>query len=1691
MKVQTILSLQREISRDTISRKLGLLLSTMRKRRWSKYAKKYFLKFYVNDDYVYDMKKQSESIMLHLLPTCVIGSLSEDCLSLIENVILISYQMFKATCLSDVLVALTTFYKLQGTKGQYGLNSDIFSNIQKYCKQLLNGFNFVKQSQKAVENFFCSSKEALSTWPKLKKTEIWEKIRKMTLFTSASALYSKNKEANIHAKYIAKIDKEIYKDPSVFHVDVVHSVLDCFLTLCERGYAFFCTGDYSVIFHTGDSYEDWYNKASELVAQSKYLCNPKPHGIDIHSYEKQLGVLLKQGQEIIKVGVDMPKSTKSIVRGLTFKLQEIKSQIVNDHSSTGTRRAPIAFVIEGDVGIGKSSFQDLLHFRYAFLQGKDNSLSNRFPLSARAKFWDRFKSYQYSLLVDDMGSENPNMMREIPEGMNCLLGVLNNAPFMPNMASLDEKGQTPFTGELVCISTNSPNLHLHHYFATPAAAARRMDKHIRLSVKPQYQDADGKLDTSKLPKSLPNEYPDWWIIQIYRVKLFKAPKENADHDPFNKPFKLVKTDEYDNVTDFLKWFDGEVEKHVFIQDCIERSINNLKDCEYCQKCTMPKLQCYCMEKQSLQSTVYWICSTYTKIWFYAFMFQLISALLQLTYLNAFYTFGDYMKDVVYRMFWSYLNYQQDRLKLKILNGYYSAREFCAEKYKKIKRLDPVHYIKLAGAYAALYMNYPKHIMILAAALVTVISLYVMYKSHTTHMDMQSHVESGERPTGEEKENVWYQDKFEVSPLDLGRLTKSWKGLTYDEIEARVVKNLIRCTFYQNDGNKLISESCSAFCLGGQTYITTSHSVPYTPEVPIDILVPSKNSFGSRTRCVLRQKDFLRLGRFCLFRIHRLPPKSDLTQLLMNNSAIHYKGRAVSLGVEKDGSIRKDKVTAMHSHLVSCPDEDNVMSLCGTINGDSKDGDCGSVFILLTGAGPVIGGLHEFGKGDRVGCSVIDRDILAEYIDLGKLTDAGKPELKSQSATKILGDLHVKSPARFIPEGDAIIYGSFVGFRGHLKTRVKKTMLYETMVDNGYTTDLEPPVLKGWKPVYANMKKLTRSSYPIDMDILEESALGLLDDWLEIDTEELKLLTIYDDVTITNGAPGVRFVDPINRKTSAGFPWNKSKRYFMDDVKIDGFDNPKVFKKEILDRAEIIISKYLNHERACPVFSGSLKDKAVTHRKNEEGGVRMFMGAPVDFTYVMRKYLLSFVRVMQRNKFTFESAPGIEAQCAEWNALYQYLTTFNDTNCVFGDFKGFDTTMPPEFLLAAFDIIIKFHQIAGCSEDHLTILTGIMYDVVFPYADIKGDLVMLIGKNPSGHALTVTINCVVNCLYMRYCFKKITGRPCTEFKNYVKLMTYGDDNGMNVSRLLPEFNHVSISEALGTIGITYTMPDKTSESVPYISIEDASFLKRSFRYESELEAVVCPLEESSIVSSLMIGEKSAFIGEEEQICSVICSANDEWFWYGRDYFEEKHRFLLKLIDMHELQDMMPCKLASWHELKSRYEHASQAYFNNSDIEKWAGSKRDSDLLYDMDKQSLRKTINIKNTYFILLCIFDIMCLIFLCLLNNDLPKTCVHDYFYFHQQYQKSTETMILKPDIDQLWKQSTVFCDFIMKSNSATLFGNVLTLCLAFNAMFIFVLHGKTVLTLWAFLSFRLSMLNNHFVILLMLYMAYQFGSYW
>jgi hypothetical protein len=178
--------------------------------------------------------------------------------------------------------------------------------------------------------------------------------------------------------------------------------------------------------------------------------------------------------------------------------------------------------------------------------------------------------------------------------------------------------------------------------------------------------------------------------------------------------------------------------------------------------------------------------------------------------------------------------------------------------------------------------------------------------------------------------------------------------------------------------------------------------------------------------------------------------------------------------------------------------------------------------------------------------------------------------------------------------------------------------------------------------------------------------------------------------------------------------------------------------------------------------------------------------------------------------------------------------------------------------------------------------------------------------PSGEPLTVEINSIVNSLLMRMVFFVIMDEeyPLMAnpiFREFVRLATYGDDNALGVSDKIPKYNHTTIQAVFARWGIKYTMADKEADSVPYQSIDDISFLKRSFREHPDL-GIVGPIEKVSITKCFYywVRPKNTPLTFQQQFSEFVKSQTREALLHGPEYYDE-FCSSIKLLQEGSLED----------------------------------------------------------------------------------------------------------------------------------------------------------------------------------------------
>lgn len=1396
---------------------------------------------------------------------------------LFENFFQVVYWLRKCDSKKDFAAIVHLAYKL--FTGQ---------SITHKCKNFLLSKGSILQSdfEETIRNcrdIFNVTHTALAS-PLVKKIHDLYTYLLVQGFLSKFGLKITDKEFH---NLIGKSGKS-YNNPTSLLVCVVDSAL----FICEKIIDYRKTGDPTAFVHSDSTYRTWCEEADRLLELSPFTSNLEAHGTTYFSFVSDLNDAIERGEAINKysktnVGVE----SVSISRKL-HNLHLIKNIEVTRRASQKEREAPFGVLVHGASSVGKSTFTKMCYYYYGSLHGLAKDDHFRYVRNPADEYWSNFDSSKWCIQMDDIAFLLPQKSSEVDPTLKEMLNVVNNVPYVPPQAALEDKGKTPVLAKLVIATTNAKDLNAHEYFYCPLAVRRRLPYVVHVVPKDEYLHENKKfLNTNAIP-DFSGTYPDFWNITVQKI----VPVECNGRDRA----KLETVKKFDNVLDFLEHFGRASMDHLNIQDRSHECDTGMREISVCPLCFKVANACVCLQSDD---ATYWR-RAYNKgyeIFCYYFMI-----LLSWSWVSA------YIKWVA-------------RIRLM--------RKFMAYMSNKLSTKIQIHVFALLNG-APLPIEY-KYALLGLSTMGMVLYMYSRsikneYKNMIPQGNKFSTTESDLQK--EDTSNVWYTSDLELSSFDVPPASLSNVSLSEGAVRDLFAQNCVKINIQALDAN--YSCRTGGVFVRGQLLLLNGHVFKHGNKYKIDIQNMSNQGLSSNHSLEISRLDikFSSERDLACVQVLSMPPHKDISKF-WNTGRIPVS-RMLSIRRESNGCVEYSNIFGVE-FASDFPVEALNIKLpiyLGKGVQDSKFGDCGSLGVALTPKGPVILGIHTVGYKQMCGFPLVTRDqleiLLTRATSVRHVNGGGSPVLSLNGDVNLVSPHH-KSLFRYLPEGTARIYGSFPGFRPKPKSRVTRTPICKQILDYFETTvKHDRPAMDGWEPWRKNLVEMVRPTVNYDRDImslakdmyLEEICDSLPKDW------EKELVILSDRATV-NGLPGVKYIDRINCNSSMGHPWNTTKKKFLIPDTCDIYPEGVNFCKEIWDEVERIESLYKEDCRAMPIFTAHLKDEPTVISKCEAKKTRVFTGSSLPYSLVVRKHLLSFVRLVQKNKFVFEACPGLVVQSNEWTEAFEYLTEFGDKTMVAGDYGKFDKRMISDFVLTAFDIIVKIYERAGYSDEELQILRGIACDTAFPLVNMNGDLVEFYGTNPSGHPLTVVINSMVNSLYMRYAFIKLAQEqniPIISFKEFIRLLTYGDDNIMGVSPKIPWFNHTNIQRVLSEIGVEYTMADKGAESVPYITIQQCSFLKRSWRFDVDVGAYLAPLEEESIHKSLTTWIPSGTIDKYAQTVAVVQSANSEYFFYGKETFEKHHAFFKQLLLREPFcHYVTEATLPGWDELKDRFWKASGA------------------------------------------------------------------------------------------------------------------------------------------------------------------------
>ena len=806
----------------------------------------------------------------------------------------------------------------------------------------------------------------------------------------------------------------------------------------------------------------------------------------------------------------------------------------------------------------------------------------------------------------------------------------------------------------------------------------------------------------------------------------------------------------------------------------------------------------------------------------------------------------------------------------------------------------------------------------AAAVIALYHAYrVILRLRTTNMENQGNGMSVHMET----ENVWLQPVLEELPTCIKNFTR----------EADLAKAVTKQLVHVEIGDRF----CNGLFVGSNMLLIPGHErVSVVKQMKIRRDGPEKLS-GLNFDCLINPEDCVQVADsdLCLVYVPRSGDRKDLLPFFPEKLTNHKIMTKVYRRTP-EGELATD--TTRIARFGNCS-ATNAEFHAGFVKYSEPTfgGQCMAVH-LYDSSSSYIAGFHAAGitntnQGAVTRCTrkaLLDaKAVLTSRPTVVFATHSG--EMCTQSYGKDFTprpEIEKKSPLNFQENAQVAHFGTMPEGRVRPKSQVVVSPASEAVTSvTGIERKHGKPAncrksgvdegnpIKDWAPYQkyitgagnayqefpAQTLKWAFEDYIKEIDDLCDSSFG---------KELLSRVRILDDVETISGVDGMRFVDAMKPTTSMGWPVNKAKKAFLTDLEpseelYPTTMCPRAIDSETLSLAARARARWLEGQRSYEFFKTCTKDEPTKITKDK---VRCFQASPVSLQVNIRKYYLTLCHFLSMASLKSECAVGINAQGRGWHELNEHLVQFGTSRIVAGDFAAYDQHMSARMTLLANKVFEHIGRRAGYSEEDLKIMRGAATEVSYPVMSLNGELIQLYGSNPSGQNLTVYTNSIVNSLYHRCVFRKIYPHYKGRFSEAVALTTYGDDVKMSVREGFDEFNHTRIQQEFEKQGITYTMAEKDAESIPFIDHEVADFLKRKSRWESQYCYIdsegktnkgmwIAMLDEDSIFKSLHSNLKSKTQTQEEVAVQCIEGAMREWWFYGKEIFDLRHKQMQEVVN----------------------------------------------------------------------------------------------------------------------------------------------------------------------------------------------------
>lgn len=1320
--------------------------------------------------------------------------------------------------------------------------------------------------------------------------------------------------------------------------DFADAAVDTVLYFVEGGYKCFKQGSLRPFIFSGDearSFDKAYFELIDLAPFMKTGTMESKKGVCENDFDLKLTRAIERSENLYHAAEG--SFEKGVIYAKLVKLRSIRADFISVRCDGKLREAPYGFYIYGAPGVGKSTVSSVIMRTLLLVNGFDASDDRIITLNESDRFEPTYRGYINGVHIDDWGQTLPAFAQKSP--VEKIFEFVNNVPAYANMPEADLKGKIPKVPKVIGATGNlTAHRVAKKYTESAPAAVRRFLAHVEVRVKEEFAFEDGRLDSSKVfdkygAQSPP--IPDLWELDLY------VPDMKAQEG-------VVIKEESITLPVLLDWLINNSQKHFANQRrVVEYSANLDKKLDLCHFCMRPDQLCTCvnkrskdilagefeieLENQSLEDMKIRVRQLLNEAAFYSRPWMRWTNYvpeccfdnhyfdMALAYLNRYEIFQSTLDSYqrfrcgIFLSIITTLASGWAALVLTFWTSLVYMRQLLMRKRQIISELRDMN-----GAMPELFRNirdnHVKNIAVAGSILAILYTMVKMYRASRT-LNAQGNLQPksmADIKARDEEVNPWAgvvvrPPKATAKCKTVGNMTEAINAIgpnvSYFELTDEVSTRFTNVFAWK--GNLLL--------IPGHIWRDDTAMGKLWRYGKANVNATCFSSYLNRFEKAAQVAPDLYMIEFDNVQLFR-----DLTHLISPEK--HRTTPAVMLYRNAQGELTQTKIYAKRQTVTTSAAKFD--GYIYDVPEGTFQGLCMAPIVSDTVSRQVVG-FHLGGKGRVGGAIAISRDMLEQaeielYKKIGTLpTPAAGVVLTEQYGKQFyLGPtVDPKSPTNYLnPDNVMEHYGTVTGrMTAHstvIPTPISKVVEEVTGVPNTWG----PPKFKGpdgrssWHPWRESLLFSTKPSVGVEPELLagaiQDYEMPLLN--LVRGTELGTTIRPLTDMQTVCGKDGERFIDRMKGSTSAGFPLSGPKSQYiveLDPALHPDFNSPAELDPAIWEEAYKMRENYRNGVSNHSIFKACLKDEPTPRNKDK---VRVFQAAPIALQLLIRQYFLPVARVLSLYPLVSECAVGLNAQGPEWEELREHVTKYGEDRILAGDYSKYDLRMPAQLIRAAFKVLIDIARATGnYTEDDLLVMSGIAAEVAYPTMAYNGDLIGLVGSNPSGQNLTVYINSIVNSLLFRcgwlyVCKTKIT--PRVNFRKVVALITYGDDAKGSVKKGWDEFNHISYANFLSERDMKFTMPDKTSDPVAFMNDSDADFLKRKNVYNDRVNLTMGALDENSIFKSLHSVLHSTAVSPREVAAMNIDGALREWFAHGEEVYEFRRQQMKEVAAKCDLTHM---------------------------------------------------------------------------------------------------------------------------------------------------------------------------------------------